>query len=105
MRAFNKRSILEDPTANAIVALATHIGTLDGGNSVRISPLTPLTVRLLLKPRAHKGASTDPAARCDFAGTVAKSLQSVTISGADSGRRYSRLRRAFGKQTLLRRGW
>jgi hypothetical protein len=33
------------------------------------------------------------------------SRQSVTISGADSGRRYSRLRRAFGKQTLLRRGW
>jgi integrase len=31
----------------------TRIGTVDGGNSARVGPLTPLAVRLLLKPRAR----------------------------------------------------
>jgi hypothetical protein len=33
----------------------TRIGTVDGGNSARVGPLTPLAVRLLLKPCLRAG--------------------------------------------------
>jgi hypothetical protein len=33
------------------VTVDTRIGTVDGGNSTRVGPLTPLAVRLVLKPR------------------------------------------------------